>query len=309
MSHSIYLDRFSQINFEKIIDHPNILIAANFWDKERFLAAKTCYKFMRAIDDMIDDHKAHNNGISAAQQSWFEDQVSQWLEAVKHGDHENDPIRNELIETIEKFRIPYSTLEAFAKAMLYDIDHDGFASIETFIDYSEGASVAPSSIFVHLCGLKRSNGSYTDPLFDATAAAKPCAIFSYLIHIIRDFQKDQFNNLSYFADDLIQKHGLSRKILNNIAHGATIPEGFRDLIREYMDIAEEYRLQTLKVINRITPLLEPRYQLSLHIIYNLYLMVYERIDVENGLFTSKELNPTAQEIKERVYRTIVEFEN
>ena len=44
------------------------------------------------------------------------------------------------------------------------------------------------------------------------------------------------------------------------------------------------------------------------IIYNLYLMVYERIDPDNGNFTTEELNPTAEEIKARVYQTIIEFE-
>mgnify|MGYP003959037331 CR=1 FL=1 len=45
-----------------------------------------------------------------------------------------------------------------------DIDHDGFETIDTFINYSQGASVAPSSIFVHLCGISRSNGTYNDPV-------------------------------------------------------------------------------------------------------------------------------------------------
>ncbi len=30
-------------------------------------------------------------------------------------------------------------------------------------------------------------------------------MFSYLVHIIRDFQKDQLNNLNYFADESIRQ--------------------------------------------------------------------------------------------------------
>ncbi len=37
-------------------------------------------------------------------------------------------------------------------------------------------------------------------------------------------------------------------------------------------------------------------------------MVFERIDIENGNFTTNELNPTSEEIKERVRKTIIEFE-
>jgi hypothetical protein len=37
-------------------------------------------------------------------------------------------------------------------------------------------------------------------------------------------------------------------------------------------------------------------------------MVFERIDLENGTFTTEELNPTPEEIKERVWQVIAGFE-
>ena len=43
----------SNIDFENIQKHPNILIAASFWDEKRYHAAKVCYKFMRMIDDLL----------------------------------------------------------------------------------------------------------------------------------------------------------------------------------------------------------------------------------------------------------------
>ena len=53
-----FIKIFNSIDFNKIVDHPNILIAANFWDEDRYCAAKTCYRFMRTIDDLIDNYKA-----------------------------------------------------------------------------------------------------------------------------------------------------------------------------------------------------------------------------------------------------------
>jgi len=38
-------------------------------------------------------------------------------------------------------------------------------------------------------------------------------------------------------------------------------------------------------------------------------MVYEKIDPEQGNFSSRDMNPTEEEIRERVNRTIVEFES
>jgi len=300
-----YLEVFNTINFEQIKDHPNILIAAKFWDKDRYWAAKTCYKFMRAIDDLIDNHKASYVKIAENEKKQFVADVDHWINQVIEKSNDN-PLQKELIDTIGQFQIPLWPMEAFAKSMIYDIHHDGFRTLQDFMDYAKGASVAPASIFVHLCGIREQNGKYSGPNFDVKKVSTPCAVFSYLVHIIRDFQKDQLNNLTYFANDLLVKNGLTRKDLKEMAQGATIKQGFRELIREYYKVADEYRLKTYHAINEIWPCLEPRYQLSLEIIFNLYLMVFERIDIDNGHFTEIELNPTAEEIKQRVYQTILE---
>jgi phytoene/squalene synthetase len=301
-----FTEIFDSIDFNKIVDHPNILIAANFWDEDRYCAAKTCYKFMRAIDDLIDNHKATNRRIAAEEKEEFVADVNEWLKTIIIPEDCN-PEKLELNKTIERFKIPLWALEAFAKSMIYDINNDGFSSLESFLDYAQGASVAPASIFVHLSGLTLKNGHFQDPSFDVKEAATPCAIFSYLVHIIRDFQKDQFNNLNYFADDLIQQNGLTRKDLRDIASGGPIPSGFRNLVKTYYALADEYREKTREVIRRIGPAIEPRYQLSFEIIFTLYHMVFERIDVEKGNFTSYELNPTPEETKQRVYDTIMKF--
>jgi phytoene/squalene synthetase len=299
-----FLEIFSTIDFDQIRDHPNILVAANFWDNDRFCAAKICYKFMRAIDDLIDNHKAKNRLIEPAERKEFVANVEEWLKMIIIS-KECNALQGELKVTVEKFRIPLWPMEIFAKSMIYDINNEGFPTLDSFLEYSEGASVAPASIFVHLNGLQKINGQYVPPQFDVKWAATPCAIFSYLVHIIRDFQKDQLNNLSYFADDLIIKNSLSRKALSEFADGRPVNNNFRNLIKQYYSLADEYRLKTYDIIKEISPPLEPRYQLSLEIIFDLYLMVFERIDIRNGKFTTEELNPTPEETRERVYKTII----
>ncbi len=301
-----YLNVLHSIDFVNITSHPNILIAANFWDKERFGAAKLCYKFMRSIDDLIDDHKTIHQTISPDQKGDFESSVNNWITDILSASQVN-PSQNDLVDKMKEFHIPYWPLEAFAKSMIYDIYYDGFPTLESFLDYATGASIAPASIFVHLCGLTKENGQYLPPAFDVKKAATPCAIFSYLVHIIRDFQEDHLNNLNYFPDDIIKKNGLDRKKLLEMAKGDPINFGFRDLINELYKLADEYRLKTIQMKEEIKPFLDHQSQLSLEIIYELYLMVFERIDVKNGEFTSAELNPTPIEIKNRVINTIVGF--
>jgi phytoene/squalene synthetase len=281
-------------------------VAAAFWDQDRYQAARVCYKYMRAIDDMIDCHKSTHGPIADSERIQFLSAVDEWLAMARDasaGRQDN----HELMKTIREFHIPVWPLEAFARSMVYDIDHNGFETIDSFITYAQGASVAPASIFVHLSGLRRNGNQFSPPPFDVRWAATPCAIFSYLVHIIRDFQKDQQNNLTYFADDAMVRNGITAGDLKEMGNGAPISAGFRAMIREYMEMADKYRNETNQVIREIWPSLEPRYRLSLQIIFNLYLMVFERIDPEKGNFTGIELNPTPAEIRTRVESTILSF--
>jgi phytoene/squalene synthetase len=302
-----FLEIYDSLDFHQIKDHPNILIAANFWEADRYCAAKSCYRFMRAIDDLIDNHKAEHKLIDPGERTKFLADVDKWLHLVISSDEFN-PLKAELLETIDRFCIPLWPMEAFAKSMIYDINNDGFETLDSFLEYSGGASVAPAAIFVHLNSIRKVNGHYVDPSFDVKWASTPCAVFSYLVHIIRDFRKDQLNNLSYFADDLILKNHLTRKDLKEFAQGRPVNDDFRNLIAHYYRVADDYREKTYQIIKQVKPGLEPRYQLSLDIIFNLYLMVFERIDLKKGQFTTEEMNPTTEETRERVRRVIMDFE-
>ncbi len=302
----IYLDIFHSIDFEKIRDHPNILIAANFWEEDRFQAARTCYKFMRSLDDLIDNYKAEHAVISDVEKKVLIRSAENWIQSIRFNNNGN-PGHRELMDVIQKFNIPVWPLEEFVKSMVYDINHTGFKTMQSFIEYSQGASVSPAAIFVHLTGLQKEGNAYRAPAFNVREISAPCAMFSYIVHIIRDFVKDQLNNLNYFAEDIMLKNNLNREKMVNMAKGSALSAGFRNMMREYYLNADEYRIKTENVLKEISPLLEPRYHLSLEIIFDLYLMVFERIDVEHGNFTTRELNPTPSETRERVNNKILKF--
>jgi phytoene synthase len=212
----------------------------------------------------------------------------------------DDPFYMELVQTVSTFKIPLQLFHNFAKSMLYDINHDGFSSMEAFIEYAEGASVAPASIFVHLACLSEENGVYRCPDYNIIDVARPCAIFSYLVHIIRDFQEDQLSNLNYFAREILDQNGLHPSDLRAIAEGASIPDSFRKVIGEYHKLAGKYQSDTLRQLEELNTQLSGRYLFSLHLIYQLYKMVFDRIDVKQGTFTREELNPTPSEIRDMV---------
>ncbi len=294
-------DFIEKIDFDNPGKHPNILIAARLWDDRRYHAAKVCYKFMRMIDDLVDDRKSREEAISCMERDMLIDQVNSWIRCLLKSPG-GDPFLEELIDTITTFKIPVELFYNFSRSMIFDLHHDGFETFDEFLEYSEGASVAPASIFVHLCCLNEENGNYTLPGFDVITVARPCALFSYIVHIIRDFQADQLANLNYFSNDLLEKHQLSSSDLKEIARNGEIPGTFRDLITGYLSKAQEYAQQTVREIENLSQQLEGRYLLSLELIYELYRMVYDRIDPLKGKFTTRELNPSSDEIKEMVMK-------
>ncbi len=283
------------IDITEIDKHPNILIAASFWEEDRYQAARVCYRFMREIDDLVDDRKSKEKKISCMEKQLLSEKVNSWIKCLDKNTS-TDSSTQELINTIDTYKIPLLYFHKFAMAMQYDIDHNGFPTFQSFIDYAEGASVAPASIFVHLCCLKNENGSFVIPPIDILEVARPCALFSYLVHVIRDFEKDQKENLNYFAIDILEKNKLSPDDLKEIARSGNIPPEFRNVIAYYKEKAEEYRQQTIQQIERLQSMVNGRYLMSLNIIYKLYLSVYYRIDVESGTFTTEELTPSIEEI-------------
>ena len=289
------------IDFENIEKHPNILIAAGFWDEKRYRAARVCYKFMRMIDDLIDDRKAQDESISCLEKEELSRKVNSWIDCLDQ-EASDDPFYRELVHTISTFKLPLQLFHNFAKSMIHDINHDGFSTLEEFLDYAEGASVAPASIFVHLACLSEENGVYSCPDYDIIELARPCAIFSYLVHIIRDFQDDQLNNLNYFARDILEHNQLHPSDLRKIAKGGSLPETFRRVIGEYHELAGRYQIATIKQLEALNSELSGRYLFSLHLIYQLYKMVFDRIDVKQGTFTRDELNPTPGEIRNMVLK-------
>ncbi len=98
-------------------------------------------------------------------------------------------------------------------------------------------------------------------------------------------------------------------MLKEMAGGSELKPSLRGLIKKYYTFAEYYRRKTRRTIDRISGCLEPRYQLSLEVVYSLYLLIFERIDVLNGKFTPAELTPSLAEVKERLCMTVSSFES
>ncbi len=300
------LDFALELDFSQILTNPILDIAARIWDDDRYEAFRICYRSMRRIDDLVDHRKAGAGTIAPAEAHVMESMIADWLASMHKGVGEGD-YQKEFLKTCAHFVLPLWPWERLCRAMVYDLYHDGFASFNQFLRYVEGAAVAPAAVFMHLCGITRNGDGYASPRFDIRRVSRPLALFSYLVHIMRDFEKDQNSALNYFPDDLLARHGLTVADLRSIAASQTPTPQFRSLMSHYKGIAERYRREARAVMDATLPLLEPRYQLSWELIYNLYLQIYERIDPEHGTFTAPALNPSPYEVQARIQQTIDQF--
>jgi len=167
--HSVFLSDGFKKGLDKIFKEKSVSATPSFY---MHAPAKSCYRFMRAIDDMIDNHKSKNKLIAPEERKEFTSSVNDWLKMIIVSE-ECNPLQLELVETVNKFRIPLWPLEDFARSMIFDINNDGFPTLDAFLEYSKGASVAPAAIFVHLNGLRSIEGRYEDPPFDVSRAATP----------------------------------------------------------------------------------------------------------------------------------------
>ncbi|MDF1543472.1 MAG: squalene/phytoene synthase family protein [bacterium] len=300
------LDFATEVDFSQILTNPILDIAARLWDEKRYHAFQLCYRSMRIIDDLVDDRRELNESLSTEEQKELQISIEIWNQALVTG-RPVDDFQEELLDTMRDFRIPSWPWSRLCKAMIFDLYHDSFRSFLIFVRYTEGAAIAPASIFMHLCGTKEQDQRFHPPDYDIRLAARPLALFSYLVHIMRDFEKDQKAGLNYFATDLLKLHKVPSEQLQKIAFTGQPTESFRALIAHYHELAEKYRQKAEQNIGRLLPHLEPRYQLSLGMIYSLYLQIFERVDPQNGQFGTDDLNPTPHEVQKRIDETISSF--
>ncbi len=293
-------------DFESILTNPILDIAARFWEEDRYQAFKVCYRSMREIDDLVDDRKVDGQTFSPAEQISYTENINELIAGLVKTESGGRTQRM-LLEVIQRYEIPLWPWQRLARAMIYDIKNDGFDSFMAFRRYTEGAAISPASVFMHLCGISQSAQELGLPKFDICKAARPLAIFSYLVHIMRDYEKDQTRNLNYFPNDFLTRHNLKPSEIQSLCKSSIVDDRVRSLFNEYKRLADYYRKRALKSVNDTIPYLKPKYQLSLKLVYSLYLQIFDKIDCENGSFSTAELNPTPAEVQEKIDFTVKNF--
>jgi len=306
MTHPVFNLRQVLVNNfqpETVGGRPILELAARVWPANRYQAFKVCYQTMRRVDDLVDHRKSQGLPLNEREFQQARQAVLSWMLDQGGVDH---PLMAALREVRCRFALPFWPWERWTQAMLRDLDHDGFAKFTDYLRYCEGAAVAPGAIFMHLCGVVPTGDSYQPPTFNVRRPARPLAIFCYLVHIMRDFQTDQMQNLNYFADQQLVMAGLDRRDLRRIAEGEAASHGFRSLMRCYHRFAEYYRARARRELDLVFPFLEKPYRLSLELVYGLYSQIFEKLEPANCSFRTEDTTPSALAIRQRIEEILQE---
>ena len=269
------------------------LTSCYFEDRERYKAFCALYAVMRVVDDRIDSIPSRSR-LSAAERQVEHDVVDGWQELLTQAIE--DPARplaaaasrcdfaqaEELLaaagEAMVLFPLPISLWHNFFAAMHLDIDQHRFASYDEFLGYAEGATVAPTTIYLYLIAATLDDEQrYRLPSgFDLIACGRQLGLFAYLAHILRDLAFDLSTGdegLLYLAGDDMHSHGVNEEMLfadlKRRQAGAPVRALVAGLVSRAHDAAAEGR--------RLAKPLADRLSIDCTFILELIIAVYERV--------------------------------
>ncbi|MBC6439861.1 MAG: squalene/phytoene synthase family protein [Rhodospirillales bacterium] len=186
------------------------------------------YCAMRVIDDEVDDGFLGQDAAARdAARPAMREHVEIWRShatAATGGRYiagsatgDDDIVFTAMNATLGQGAMGPESFHGLADAMQRDVSEQPLATWQDFLDYTEGAAVAPAAVFVYIlaCRMERDGSSTLALTRPAADYARHLAIFSYLVHILRDLRLDADRAPQHLTlpDDLLDQSGLSRATL------------------------------------------------------------------------------------------------
>lgn len=279
-------------------DHNNLYITSLFFrDRIKYRAFCVFYSVMRLVDDRVDSLSLDDNCRKKLCEREL-NVVNAWEQVViscHRGIHPTSPqleacdfteakaVSESLIATFKNFPVPIKLWTNFFEAMRSDIGTGEHESWLDFLDYAEGATVAPTTIYLYLILAKWINAkqSYVLPMgFDLIKCGRYLGIFAYLGHIIRDLSKDiksEATRLCITREDM-NEHDVSPEILRKEALKCKASPATNGLVIEILQRARRYLLRGRAYVNQIQDILEDDSRFILELIITIYEQVIAKIE-------------------------------
>ncbi|SYZ72505.1 putative 15-cis-phytoene synthase [Candidatus Zixiibacteriota bacterium] len=244
--------------------HPHLYrVASLFPERDRYLAFCAAYASMRWIDDRVDD----DISSLAELENWEKE-----IKSAFRGESGSNIYGPALAETFRRFELPLEPWEKLAGAMKFDLQHSGFESYDLFLDYAEGATVAPAAIFASLL-LQRPEGDRFRlplPYDEIRKAVRNAAIVCYEVHILRDAREDLAAGRNYFPRDELAAFQLAD------------PNALLSDWKEYLSIygarTRHRQKRALIDLEAIEVFMTSREKLMLHLLIEFYIYSLDKMN-------------------------------
>ena len=275
---------------------------SNLWFVGRGLPARrrsmfaSAYASMRVVDDYVDDEfLVLPDEERARRRGGAHERVAAWLSAMEGavaGAPAPDPARD-TGDGFPDIRIVRAVTDCFlgadigpgpwrqlARSMHRDIDEVPFRSWDDFVEYCEGATVAPAGIFLYVVAADLDAAPKAGHKLPAAApdCVRDMAIFCYLVHIARDIVKDAASGpaLLTIPEDVLQAHDLTRTELPSAALQGS-DRRMVGLIADLAARAGDYRRRGEAWHDRLLPLLGFRERTAFSALMTVYGALHDRL--------------------------------
>jgi phytoene synthase len=156
------------------------------------------YAAMRVIDDNVDEKFLILNPAERKKnRSSYVIMLNNWLDQVcDYDSHLNGPLDANIVTSLRytcgRSNMGVTPWKNLAKALRADIEERTMETWDDFLQYCEGATVSPATIFIYLSAATyNAHEGYKYCLDkDPRYFAKNLAIYCYIVHILRDLGKD-----------------------------------------------------------------------------------------------------------------------
>ena len=247
------------------------------------------YAVMRLIDDRVDDVPDKALLSETARQALVAE-LDQWqwrIRAAYDGGPLEDPVDVALAAAVLTFPVPIELWLNFIDAMRFDVRKPRFDDFDEFLAYGEGATVAPTAIYVYLLtSERRADGRYLVGDFEYDVCGRDLGRFAYIAHVLRDVREDLRvgqTGLVYLSVADLRAHQLSENDLRVLAGGGApdaVRERWRALVRDICARAQRMRASGAAMASRAWSALPADCAFIFRLIVGTYGELLDRIDAD-----------------------------
>jgi phytoene synthase len=204
-------------------DRSNLYVTSQFFeDRARYDAFIAMYAVMRLVDDLVDNVPDKSKAPPSVVQG-LHAELDRWEQRIRNaydGKPGRDSVDIGLAAAALTFPVPLQVWLNFLDAMRFDVENPRFEDFQQFLEYGEGATVAPTVIYVFLLtAQKDADGVYRVHDFDFETCGRELGLFAYLAHILRDVKEDMAvgdTGLVYLSRRDLADHGLDEAALRSM---------------------------------------------------------------------------------------------